>query len=126
MVAVRTSAFYVRKRTTDIARFSWQSYLSVITLEYVTGKGIVEQLSTGGWVPAVAISTLIGIASVVPLFKGYTNDDWPGEYLKTLRSVFCLCSVFEVGSSHVTYQYVDGNTRNPRISFARYPAARYQ
>jgi hypothetical protein len=56
-----------------------QSYLSVISLEYVTGKGIVEQLSTGGWVPAVVISSLIGIGSVVPLFKGYTNDDWPGK-----------------------------------------------
>jgi hypothetical protein len=59
-------------------RIAMLSYLSVITLEYVTGKGIVEQLSTGGWVPAVVISSLIGVGSVVPLFKGYTNDDWPG------------------------------------------------
>eukprot|EP00243_Klebsormidium_subtile_P004924 TRINITY_DN1916_c0_g1_i3.p1 TRINITY_DN1916_c0_g1~~TRINITY_DN1916_c0_g1_i3.p1 ORF type:complete len:243 (-),score=35.62 TRINITY_DN1916_c0_g1_i3:592-1320(-) len=59
-------------------RIAMLSYLSVITLEYVTGKGIVEQLSTGGWVPAVALSTLIVIGSVVPLFRGYTNDDWPG------------------------------------------------
>jgi hypothetical protein len=73
-----------------------QSYLSVITLEYVTGKGIVEQLSTGGWVPAVVISSLIGIGSVVPLFKGYTNDDWPGKLMRScvLPSFACKLSAW--------------------------------